>query len=313
LYQKLFRTPRRSISLPSLPGHLRGAVGLTGEYVPHPFVLRLPGRRANDDVTLRPGDTLSLEMVLIEDAIEHLPSLAAAFESMGQDGLGRKTKQSDGHRSRGRVILRQATLDLGTLAIPVYDGRRWSLPTECTPALYGRASTFASRLREDPGNEVDTNRDHVQVSIWAPLRLKHGGMIVRPSDLTVDALASNVFRRITGLALCYGQIPAPEEGNQAGHDAIRRYLEAVQAGFVDLAEHTTLVHSDVEWTRDTRYSHRQKRRHPVGGLIGTIGLRGSPSVRTTWRRWLGIAERVHLGKKTSMGLGRISLVASGAR
>jgi len=58
------------------------------------------------------------------------------------------------------------------------------------------------------------------------------------------------------------------------------------------------------WSDLARYSNRQERRVPMGGLVGTCEVDDPDGSRYPW--WLA-ASLVHVGKGASMGLGRVVL------
>lgn len=293
LYQQLFRTPRTAVDLPNeLSGRALGRLGLAGEHVPHPFVMRMhtppdPG----EPLVLAPSTTVQVDMVLIEEALAAIPSLTAAFDALGAQGLGKKTEQSSGTPRRGRVRLSAAVLNVGGVALQLYDGTQWSLPPRCDTHLFEQAAALQP--------EADTASDEpVTVHLRTPLRLKHARQIVRPNDMSVPALCAATYRRLVGLAVCYS--PAPPAAS-----AVKDLLDA----FFALGDATTLDASDLTWATGGRYSHRQGRRHPTSGLMGTLSLDGPPLVRQIWRRFMGHAEALHLGKKTALGLGRVERVS----
>ncbi|MFB6274115.1 MAG: CRISPR system precrRNA processing endoribonuclease RAMP protein Cas6 [Salinibacter sp.] len=291
LYQHLFRTPRGTIDLPEgLDGRTLGALGLAGEHVPSPFVLRLAESHSPATAyTIESGETVTVEMVLFEDAVRHVPPLTAAFEELENQGLGQKTRQPDGHIRRGTATLDAATLAIGPVSVSLYDGTGWSLPPEIGPSLFDRAESLTSASNApSPSPERST-----AVDLATPLRLKHKGALVRPDALTADALAANVFRRRLGLAVCYGSA-SPSDGA----------LDDWRDAFFALADATTLDVGDLRWVNDTRYSSRQDRRHPTGGLVGRLVINGPAA---EWHRVLRPLQNLHLGKKTALGLGRIHL------
>lgn len=73
----------------------------------------------------------------------------------------------------------------------------------------------------------------------------------------------------------------------------------------------TTLHGDarLEWQDWSRYSSRQKARMQVGGLMGQVVLEGDELGR--WWPLLWAGQWLHLGKFTSMGLGRYRLQAAG--
>jgi hypothetical protein len=296
LYQRLFRTPASAVGVPDYDGRVLGPIGLAGEHVPHPFVLRRaepdpPGT----DLHLRRGEATTIEVVLMGTTLRALPQLTAAFEVLGADGLGRRTQQPDGNVRRGEVRLTGASLGLQGVEMELYDGTDWALPPTCGPELYEQAD----RLAPEPAAETGTQRP-LRVRFETAVRLQHGGAVIAPDALDPDALAAPLYRRVVGMAVCYGPEALPA-----------RRIRRMQDGFRALADATRLDATDVEWREDTRYSHRQDRRVPAGGLYGAVQLHADKEVCTIWADWLGRAERLHLGKGTSMGLGRLSVLAGG--
>lgn len=295
LYQRLFRTPASAVGLPEYGGRVLGPIGLAGEHVPHPFVVRLASSESpGTDLRLQPGETATVELVLMGATVAHLPQLTAAFEMMGTGGLGSRTEQPGGSVERGPMDLKGASLSLGGVHLDLFDGAQWSLPPTCGPELYDQAGALAPNAQEESSSPPG---DPLLVRFQAPTRLKHSGEIVRPSALTSDALAACLYRRAVGMAVCYGE-DVPEAGR----------IKAIGKAFRPLASATTLGKSALSWTQDSRYSHRQERRHPAGGLTGTLRIEAPPEHRSTWRRWLRRAEQIHLGKATSMGLGSVEIV-----
>lgn len=317
LYARLFRTPRSAVAVPELPAKHLGALGLTGAYLPHPFVLRLsPPRPPGEDVQIPPHGTFQLRLVLIGEAVESLPELGPALEALGQDGLGRKTRQGWGTAQRGRVRLVRADLRAGPVALQVFEHGRWRFPGSSTRRLADRIRAISTQLSSDAGTPAfassppaapGTGGPLLHIACCTPVRLKHAGSLVGPAELSPDALAANLIRRVIGLAVCYGQAKEarPEEAPSSLADRIRE----VRSMFDQLAEQTTLHQDSLQWTDDDRYSSRQKQSHPAGGLTGAFHLDAPDEALQIWRRWLRAAEPLHLGKKTSLGLGQICVGA----
>lgn len=296
LYQRLFRTPRSAVGVPDYDGRLLGALGLAGQHVPHPFVVRHAKPEAPaTDRRLQPGAETVVEMRLLGAALRHLPPLTALFETIGADGLGRRVEQRGGQKARGPVTLVEATLAMGPVTLSLYDGTEWTLPPTCGPELYEQAAAMAP-APDAASDAVPENREALSLTFRTPTRLRHAGDLVRPNRLDADALAATLYRRVAGLAVCY----APGDHEETT-------LQEWQDGFKALGAPTTLATGDVEWVTDRRYSHRQERRVPAGGLVGTVRLAAPPEALRTWARWLRQAETLHLGGGTAMGLGRLQM------
>ncbi len=65
-----------------------------------------------------------------------------------------------------------------------------------------------------------------------------------------------------------------------------------------------VTEEDLHWHDLRRYSNRQKRKVPLGGLTGSVKVRQSSSV---CRQWWRAASFVHVGKGAVMGLGKVKV------
>ena len=120
-----------------------------------------------------------------------------------------------------------------------------------------------------------------------PLRLRSGGRPVDHRRITPGDLAVPVLRRLDLLVSHYGKpdrfsVP-PDMKRRAGQLRFTR--------------------CDLTWKRLQRYSSRQSSTHSVSGLMGTVGLDCSEAPE--WGPILAWAPVIHVGKATSMGLGRV--------
>jgi len=59
-----------------------------------------------------------------------------------------------------------------------------------------------------------------------------------------------------------------------------------------------------------RYSRRQERRIPMGGLVGSVTYRGPLD---EFLPWLALGEHVHVGKNTVFGMGKYRLLFPDSR
>lgn len=62
---------------------------------------------------------------------------------------------------------------------------------------------------------------------------------------------------------------------------------------------------DLHWFDYKRYSSRQSKKIPMGGLVGKVYFQDAPD--WFWA-WVKVAEIVHVGKGTSMGLGKVEIL-----
>ncbi len=125
----------------------------------------------------------------------------------------------------------------------------------------------------------------LRIHLASPLRLVHRGRLVRPSHLTPRILLHALYARLRKLNRAYGRGEPP-------------YWPAVP-------EDARFLEADLRWLDFERYSHRQRKTHPMGGITGhlTLGLEG---LEGAWPAlWHG--QFLHLGKHTAMGHGAYRL------
>jgi hypothetical protein len=76
----------------------------------------------------------------------------------------------------------------------------------------------------------------------------------------------------------------------------------LQEGFAKFGE----IKGKVIWKDFSRYSNRQKRKVPMGGLVGKVDI----STAEDWvATWMQAAQTLHLGKGAAMGFGRVEGLA----
>lgn len=133
-----------------------------------------------------------------------------------------------------------------------------------------------------------------RVALGAPTRLTCDGRPVRPGALRARDFLVALLRRIHWLAHFHaGAPPRPDD----------------LAALVAAAERVRLAAADLRWWDWHRYSARQRRKIPMGGLAGWFELAG-PALAELWPYlWLG--QWTHVGKGGVMGLGRYRLAAAG--
>lgn len=82
------------------------------------------------------------------------------------------------------------------------------------------------------------------------------------------------------------------------------WLEPLSTAFLEAARSARLVQHDLSWQDWERFSGRQKRRIPIGGLVGRIVFEGDLG---RLRPLLVAGEFVHVGKDTTFGLGKFRI------
>ncbi|GAB6064377.1 CRISPR system precrRNA processing endoribonuclease RAMP protein Cas6 [Deferrisoma palaeochoriense] len=211
-----------------------------------------------------PGRELACDLLLMGPARGTLPYLVYTFQEVGRRGLTRDRK-------------------------PLALRRVEALGAEGWRTVYAEGADALT----DPAVEAPAPRAPARaggllgIRLVTPLRLKRNGRFVR--DFTPDDLLVALARRWGDLVRYYGSGLDPEPGV--------RWLLGLRGAVAFGA-------TDLRWLDWTRYSNRQQRRMQLGGLVGSVELRGPVDELRPWLAW---AERFHLGKATSFGLGKIEI------
>lgn len=128
-----------------------------------------------------------------------------------------------------------------------------------------------------------------RVRFATPVRLRRQGNYLNRMDWPF--FFGSLVRRLEALHCIFN------EGDLLGKD---RWL-ALQAGFSKINGITDRL----RWYDLKRYSNRQRRKVPMGGLFGDVDLSDSPAWLGEWWR---AAAVVHVGKGAAMGLGKIKIL-----
>ena len=234
----------------------------------------------------RDGDSLTATITLFNDAIEYTPACAEAIIRMGELGLGARRSHARTCEINGHV---------GDLPKPL--AALMAMPDARHCGIYGNAIfqslSHSMSLSQALPHTTNTQIESIALHLVSPLSLKQSGTASR----TTPAAESVVRRLIARLAAL---LPADEGGLLSANE--KRQLLCAAA---TLAAHSV----DVTWADWARYSGRQKSTMPFGGLQGTLFFSGDADAIALVRPWLGLAERVGLGSKTTFGLGHIQLMA----
>ncbi len=171
---------------------------------------------------------------------------------------------------------------LGARRTPLALRRVEGFGAEGWGAVYDDGRLRVPRV-EAPPPEAPALDERVPVRLVTPLRVKERGGFLRALDFRSLMLA--VLRRAAHLGRYYGDGSEPP---------IRELLDRAQA--VETAR------SELRWHDWERYSNRQQTAMQLGGLVGEVEFRGDLRPFAPWLAW---AERFHVGKATSFGLGRV--------
>lgn len=211
-----------------------------------------------------PGSRLTLGLTLIGRAIDYFPHFLLAVEHMGRIGLG----QGWG-RGRGRLRLLEART-----------------PLNGSPLLYNGTTRLIEELLPvhfwSPEADSKAHPRDLTIFFQTPARLVNRKKVVR--ELPFMVLIRNLLRRLHHLAAFAPQPPVVD------YSGLALAAEKVATGVQELSWH--------EWQR---YSHRQERPVDMDGIVGRIQYLHVPPI---FHPLLKLGQWVHVGKGTSLGLGK---------
>lgn len=127
-----------------------------------------------------------------------------------------------------------------------------------------------------------------RIVIEQPVRLRVDNRYVGPDDFSFPIFMAALLRRISSLAGTSAEL--------AGLD-YRSMLDRITR---DVRTRTVML----SWSDAARFSARQSRRVPLGGLVGEFTIEGA--LGESWP-WLWAGQWTHVGKGVVMGLGRYRL------
>lgn len=215
------------------------------------------------------GNEITVEMTLIGEALEFLPHILTAWIKAGDMGTGK-----GGGRFR---LLKVLQMDPRSGAKTVY--------REAKCADYHRDGfLLADFLRDD----MPTNP--MSITLRTPLRLRNNGKNMGVIDWYRAFFSLAVRLSLLNQRFCGGSRPDGE----------------AWSGIKTFFKTPGLTRDETRWLDWKRYSTRQNRRIPMGGLMGRCRMAPVHTPHAWWK-WWQTAALFHLGKGVTMGLGKISL------
>ncbi|MEA3465943.1 MAG: CRISPR system precrRNA processing endoribonuclease RAMP protein Cas6 [Thermodesulfobacteriota bacterium] len=125
----------------------------------------------------------------------------------------------------------------------------------------------------------------LQVECITPLRLKSNNRF--STAITFEILVRAMLRRISSIFNCYG------DGEP----------DVDYRGLVAAAGEIVVCNDNLHWQDWKRYSNRQEKTMLMGGHIGTITFSGDIA---PYLPLFALAQKLHIGKQTAFGLGKIN-------
>lgn len=230
-----------------------------------PFAIEPP---SSERTEFDAGELLSFRITLFGPAVAEGPALVAALKAWGEMGLGPQ----------------RTPFSLVDLAVSAIHGAAFSLAPTQLADLASFAAPLSAWLSQQQTQQA--HWQSVLVQAETRLRLQHHGELLLQAP-TAQQLRAAVARRLAAVAA----MAVPELRLDA------RVLLANQPsldGCELVADHSRFA----DWQR---YSRREERHQPLGGLLGGWRYAGDVAQLLPW---LEIGQWLLLGNKTTFGFGR---------
>jgi len=211
------------------------------------------------------GEAFEFHLLLFGEVNSSLPYFVYAFEQMGKKGIGRKV-----NGERGRFCLEE----VGSQGETVFNAEERTIR---------RLENFEDLRILPPSKETD-EAVAIKVHLETPLRLKFNNRLAR--ELPFHVLVRGALRRVSSLMDYYDN-----------EEPLLDYR-----GMVQRASLISIVDRRVQWHDWRRYSFRQDQAMLLGGMLGSVTYEGKLG---EFIPLIELCSKIHLGKQTSFGLGKI--------
>lgn len=214
-----------------------------------------------------PGQELSMELVLVGDAIGEVAAVSDACECMGDLGLGTR-------RARMRLLHLHFVHAQGyaTAYVPGHE-------------RYGRPPFPANLAAVTKPLPLGGKEASLAIGLLSPLRLRSSGEL-RREVCFLDLVAAADWRARQLAELCIGPVTLPS-----------------RAETLEVAERCEVVEKELRW-EDWDTGWCSGGRCPTGGFVGHLRVRGDWQPLLPLLR---LAEHIHVGNGATYGLGKIAL------
>lgn len=211
------------------------------------------------------GSSFNFNLLLFGKINNSLPYFIYAFDQMGKIGIGKKI---NGVRSKFKL----EKVKNGSSCI--YSAAEQKLNTT------NKLEILSVDKPEDPSDQ----KISLKLICETPLRLKFENKL--KANLPFHVLVRAMLRRASSLLNCYSAGEPPLD----------------YRGLVRRAASVQTRDSSLKWFDWRRYSFRQNKSMLMGGITGSIIYEGNLQ---EYLPMIEFCEKVHLGKQTSFGLGKI--------
>jgi len=223
-----------------------------------------------DDTTTNysKGDPFSFTLILFGKANEYLPYFIYAFDKMEKIGIGKRIGGK-----RPSFSLEDVSVN-GNIVYRSEDGKI-------------KEGVFTEPLTLD-GLKPDKDKsvNGLELSLVTPLRVKYENRL--EATMPFHVLTRAMLRRTSSLSQHFGKgLPNID-----------------YRGLVERAKAVSINASSLRWFDWKRYSSKQDQEMFMGGITGKVAYSGD---LTEFIPLLRFCKKVHLGKQTTFGLGKIKM------
>jgi len=215
------------------------------------------------------GSNFSFNLILLGKTNHNLPYFIYAFEQMGKRGIGKRVKGK-----RAAFKLNQVT-------------HKDQVIYSDSDNKFARPESLECIVCPDKiSHSLDVSR--VKVTFITPFRTQFKNKLY--GDVKFHILARAMLRRISTVFKLFGE----------------KEPELDYKGIIDRANGVEIVDNKTKWTEWRRYSSRQNTGMFMGGVSGEIIYSGCLE---EFIPLLDMSSKLHIGKQTTFGLGKISYKA----
>jgi hypothetical protein len=240
---------------------------------PRPYVVQPPTGGAR---RYAPGEQVAFGMGLFGQAAHLFPYVVLAAQGLADEGLGRKLPELGYRRGTLDVVAIDAADPLHGTTQALYRAHERQVQAPGLPVTPESVRAYAAQLPAD----------RITLRLHTPMRLIDDDRLVK--RLALRPLIQRLMRRLDDLSIAYGTGPL----------GLDYHALLACAAAVRVADDRT------HWVDVVSYSSRQRRRTPIGGLLGDITFAGDLA---PLRELLAWGALVHVGKNAVKGDGWYSI------
>lgn len=249
--------------------------------IPHPFVIEPP---EEEKQLYHAGQTFSIGLILIGEAIQYLPYFIYTFDLLGKNGIG---------RGRGSCQLKEVyTVNPQGNTKLIYCSKTRKVESFSEECIDLSQPIFSVTEGSVPGN-LKNATEEITLRFLTPTRLKYGGKLT--IDLEFHIFIRQLLRRLFLLRhyYCKDNLTDADVSGEGYHRIL-----------IDGACSTGIKESNLQWCDWERYSRRQDTRMKLGGFVGDIVYKG---IISPFYPFIEAGKILHVGKGTSFGLGKYTI------